>query len=75
MDAAKAVEVETAVGAVITTAPETLPRREPDPFQPGDSVRHARFGVGRVMYRDGENFVLRFKGGMKRVRPTYLKPA
>ncbi len=74
-DAAGAVAIETAVGTVTTTAPETLLPREPDPFQTGDSVRHARFGVGRVMYRDGENFVLRFESGMKRVRPTYLKPA
>jgi ATP-dependent DNA helicase RecQ len=72
-DIKSAVEVVTAVGVVMTTAPETMPRQEEAPFKAGDGVKHARFGVGRVVELDGENLVVRFEGGMKRVRPTYLK--
>ena len=67
------VAVETAVGVVETTAPETLPSREQEGFQPGDGVRHPRFGQGRVVEQDGENLAVRFSAGVKRVRPTYLK--
>ena len=74
-DMEKAVDVVTAIGVVTTTAPETLPSREEDPFPPGMGVRHARFGMGKVMDADGENLLVRFGTGMKRVRPTYLKPA
>lgn len=67
------VAVETAAGTVVTTAPETLPSREVPLFSKGDGVRHAKFGAGRVVEIDGENLLVRFHGGMKRVRPTYLK--
>ncbi len=74
-DVEKAVEVETAIGTVTTTAPETLPLREVPRFRTGSLVKHARFGQGKVVEIDGENLVIRFNEGMKRVRPTYLKPA
>ncbi len=74
-DAKKAVEVETAIGRIMTTAPETLPSREAPRFRSGGLVKHARFGQGKVVETDGENLVIRFNEGMKRVRPTYLKPA
>ncbi len=72
-DVKQAVAVDTAVGVVVTTAPETLPVREEPPFKSGDTVRHAKFGAGRVVELDGENFLVRFDVGMKRVRPTYLR--
>ena len=70
-----AVEVETTVGTVVTTAPETLLVAEEPPFKPGEKVRHAKFGSGRVMELDGENLLVRFEGGTKKVRPTYLRSA
>ena len=72
-EAEQAVTVKTAIGAVTTTAPETLPLHEENPFPSGTGVRHARFGPGKVMDADGENLLVRFGAGMKRVRPTYLK--
>ncbi len=71
----KAVAIETAIGTVTTTAPETLLEREACPFQRGRPVRHARFGVGKVIDLDGENLVVRFSMGMKRVRPTFVRAA
>ncbi len=71
----QAVKIQTAIGAIVTTAPETLPTRDESPFQSGDGVRHAKFGPGRVVELDGENLLVRFEQGMKRVRPTYLRPA
>ena len=69
------VEVETAVGTVVTTAPETLLIAEEPRFKPEDTVRHEKFGVGRVVELDGENLVVRFSGTTKRVRPEFLEPA
>ncbi len=67
--------VETAVGTVETTAPETLLVAEEAPFKPEDAVRHAKFGVGRVLELDGENVVVRFAGATRRVRPEFVEPA
>ncbi len=67
------VSVELAVGTMVTTAPETLPSREEPLFSKGNTVRHAKFGAGRVVEVDGENLLVRFDGGIKRVRPGYLK--
>ena len=65
--------IDTAAGAVATTAPETLPQVREPLHQRGDAVRHARFGPGKVVELDGNNFVVRFEAGMKRVRATYLR--
>ena len=74
-DAQAVTVLETAAGAIVTTAPETvLPREEPG-FAAGDVVKHAKFGPGRVVERDGENLLVRFAGGMKRVRPTFVRPS
>ncbi len=69
------VVVATAMGEMVTTAPETLPSREEPLFKAGDSVKHRKFGPGKVIELDGENLVVRFQGGMKRVRPTYVRAA
>ncbi len=74
-DVKKLVAVETAIGTILTTAPETLPSRIAPRFRSGALVKHGRFGQGKVVEIDGENLVVRFNEGMKRVRPTYLKPA
>lgn len=69
-------EVQTAVGPIATTAPETLPSKEEQPFANGDSVRHRRFGMGKVLDVGGGSALIRFeKQGMKRVRIDYLKKA
>ncbi len=67
------IRVETAVGEIVTTAPETLITHEEPLFKSGDTVRHRKFGAGKVIEMDGENLVVRFDGGMKRVRPTYVR--
>ncbi len=71
----KVTAIDTAVGVVATTAPETLPVRDGFGFREGDMVRHPRFGSGHVMGIDGENLLVRFADGMKRVRRTYVKAA
>jgi ATP-dependent DNA helicase RecQ len=70
-------EVATAIGTTIaTTAPETLPSKEAPPFTAGDSVRHRRFGRGKVLDVGGGSALIRFeKQGMKRVRLDYLTRA
>lgn len=70
-----AVEVETAMGTLVTTAPETLPTYEEPPFKKGDRVRHAKFGAGRVVGLDGDNIEVRFDSGTKQVRADYLELA
>ena len=67
--------IETAMGELVTTAPETLPSREEPPFKAGDAVKHRKFGAGKVVEMDGENLLVRFDAGMKRVRPTYVRAA
>lgn len=71
------VEIETVIGTIVTTAPETLPQREEQPsFSKGDFVLHRRFGKGRVLDADTENMVVRFeKNAIKRVRASFLRAA
>ena len=75
------VEVMTAVGEVVTTAPETLPcsgeRRQLEPaYQKGDLVRHRKFGPGKVLDVAAENLMVRFdKAGLKTVRTTFVTAA
>ena len=65
--------VESAIGTIATTAPETLPGREPEPFAVGDRVRHKRFGRGVVRDLHGNNALVRFeKSGEKRIAASFL---
>lgn len=67
------VRVETAVGEVFTTAPETLPRQGQEPFVVGDNVRHKHFGAGRVLDAHEGSVLVRFNAaGSKRVRADFL---
>jgi ATP-dependent DNA helicase RecQ len=66
--------VETMHGEILTTAPETLPRKEePAAFVPGDQVRHRRFGAGKVIDIHDANVLVEFeKVGKKRLRADFL---
>jgi ATP-dependent DNA helicase RecQ len=69
-------EVETAIGTIVTTAPETLPQKERESrFKPGDLVRHLRFGSGTVLDADGRDLMVRFdEGKTRKIRSTYVRP-
>lgn len=70
------VVVASAVGPISTTAPETLPKKERPPFSEGASVRHKRFGQGKVLEFVCENVLVEFdKEGIKRVRSAFLRAA
>ncbi len=79
-EAAPATEVTTiptAYGEIQTTAPETILGQEPEPaFHPGDSVRHKRFGSGKVLDVLNEMVLVDFiKSGHKRLRADFLQAA
>jgi ATP-dependent DNA helicase RecQ len=69
--------IPTAYGEIHTTAPETILAPEPESaFHPGDSVRHKRFGSGRVLDVLNEMVLVDFlKSGHKRLRADYLQVA
>jgi ATP-dependent DNA helicase RecQ len=68
-------EIRTAVGPVVTTAPETLPQPEREPFHPGERIRHAKFGNGVVLDVSGPDLLVRFETGKTRkIRATYVRP-
>jgi ATP-dependent DNA helicase RecQ len=48
-------EIQTAIGPVITTAPETLPSTSATAFHPAERVRHPRFGEGEVVDAIGDS--------------------
>ncbi len=74
--AAFAVEVQTAIGPIVTTAPETLPVAQPPGFQIGDRVEHKKFGRGEVVDAVGETVLVRFeKGKSRRIQAAYVTPA
>ena len=77
VDTAGATVIESIHGDIHTNAPETLPHAEaPAPFTAGDSVRHKRFGAGRVLDVQGDAALVRFaKAGEKRVQPDFLAKA
>ena len=61
--------------APASTIGESLPTR-PQMFQVGDSVKHRRFGPGKVVEISGENLTVQFeKSGQKRIRENYLRKA
>ena len=69
--------VETAIGEIRTTAPETLPQREQEAaFRKGDEVHHPQFGSGTVL--DVVNDIVHvdfIHGGSKRLRADFLEAA
>jgi ATP-dependent DNA helicase RecQ len=69
--------VQTAFGEIHTTAPETLPVVEPAlPFHQGDTVRHKRFGQGKVLDIHNQIALVDFhKSGKKRLRTDFLEAA
>jgi ATP-dependent DNA helicase RecQ len=70
-------EIETKIGTIVTTAPETLPTPQPPPrFHPGETVRHRRFGTGTVIDIHQDDVLVQFeKAGKKRIRISFLAPA
>jgi ATP-dependent DNA helicase RecQ len=73
---AQLTEVNTKIGRIVTTAPETLPTPEAPPrFSTGDHVRHRRFGEGTVLDAHQEDALVQFsKVGKKRIRISFLNP-
>ena len=73
-DGSEVVRVETMHGTIVTTSPETLPKKaEEPPFSKGDKVRHARFGEGTVKDAFGEMALVHFaKGGDKKLKVSFL---
>ena len=71
------VRVQTAIGEIETTAPETLPQPESGTsFHKGDEVHHPQFGTGTVL--DVENDIVHvdfIHGGSKRLRADFLQVA
>jgi ATP-dependent DNA helicase RecQ len=69
-------EVQTAIGPVFTTAPETIPQKSKEPrFKVGDTVRHRRFGGGTVLDADEDDLMVRFdEGKTRKIRSTYVRP-
>jgi ATP-dependent DNA helicase RecQ len=64
-------------GEIHTTAPETLPApSEPETFARGATVRHKRFGSGKVLdIYNGMVLVDFIKAGSKRLRADFLEAA
>ena len=68
--------IETPIGPIQTTAPETLPTPEAPAFHPGDQVRHKRFGPGHVLDVHNDIILVAFaKSGQKRLRAGFLTAA
>jgi ATP-dependent DNA helicase RecQ len=69
--------VQTPFGEIHTTAPETLPTPEPAaPFHKGDTVRHKRFGQGKVLDIHNRIALVDFlKSGQKRLHTDFLQAA
>ena len=77
-DGAAVTRLETMHGTIVTTSPETLPRKaEESGFVAGERVRHRTFGEGTVKEVDGESVVVHFakggaKGGTKTLKASFL---
>jgi ATP-dependent DNA helicase RecQ len=66
-------EIQTAVGPVITTAPETLPTSSASGFHAGERVRHPRFGEGDVIDAVGDIVLVRFgRGKSRKIQSGYV---
>ena len=68
--------IETVVGEIRTTAPETLPQAEQPRYAIGDCVWHKSFGLGRIRDLSGDAALVHFpKAGDRRVRTDFLRAA
>ncbi|WP_074656048.1 RecQ family ATP-dependent DNA helicase [Terriglobus roseus] len=69
--------VETLSGTIMSTAPETLPKPEVDTgFDPGDRVRHKRFGMGKVLDLQDDTLLIRFdKEGTRKLKAAFIRHA
>lgn len=68
--------IESVLGEIRTTAPETLPRSTPEKFAVGDRVRHKRFGLGQVRDIHGNAALVKFpKAGEKKLLTDFLTKA
>lgn len=74
-DGGGVVRLETMHGTIVTTAPETLPKRAEEPgFAKGDRVRHTRFGDGMVKDAFGDMALVHFaKGGDRKMKVSFLQ--
>ena len=66
--------IETMHGAILTTAPETLPQSSAAPtLSPGAEVTHKRFGPGKVRDVHNDVALVRFRDlGEKKVKLEFL---
>jgi ATP-dependent DNA helicase RecQ len=72
--AAEVTVIQTAVGEIRTTAPETLPQAHAAEFAIGDRVRHKAFGLGRVRDVLGTAALVHFpRAGDRRVHTSFLQ--
>lgn len=63
-------------GDIHTTAPETLPLSEAEPFRAGDRVQHKKFGAGMVLDVHGTQVLVRFENaGSKKLKAEFLTQA
>ena len=68
------IRVETLVGTIVTTAPETLPKHEVPKFAANDKVTHKRFGKGIVQDVSGDTLLVRFDtAGTKKLKADFVK--
>ena len=69
--------LDTSMGAIQTTAPETLPQPEPAAtFREGDEVQHSQFGTGTVLAVEDDIIHVDFiHGGKKHLRADFLELA
>ena len=74
---ASVITIHTTYGEIHTTAPETLPKPEPTSrIHKGDTVRHKRFGQGKVLDIHNQIALVDFlKSGQKRLRTDFLQAA
>ena len=71
-----AARVETMLGPRVVDSPIAAVAEPESEVVAGAEVRHARFGVGKVLDVHGENVLVRFgKVGQKRLRADFLKLA
>lgn len=70
------IVIESMHGEIHTTAPETLPITNVEPFAAGDRVRHKSFGLGRILDINHTVALVHFpKAGDKRVHAGFLRRA
>ncbi len=67
--------IETIIGTIVTTAPETLPQMQQGPtFAAGMGVMHKRFGKGTVQDVSGDTLLVRFAGvGTKKLKAAFVR--